>query len=139
MKIGDKTVRLYASVLGQPSDAARLAASRALYAQLEAELQPKPSVTSGTTTGIVDTAWGDSVDIVTSSDASVILWNGGAGSASTTYALGDSRDKGDVVGSLSVKGPLDAATVDLKLAHDVEGPSAWWRLTHPLELFGLSD
>ena len=63
--IGDKTVRLFASVLGQPDDASRLEASRALYTQLEAELQPRPSVTAGTTAGIVETAWGDSADIVT--------------------------------------------------------------------------
>ena len=54
------------------------------------------------------------------------------------YALGDHREQGDVVGSLTLTGPLDAATVDLRLADDIEGPSAWWRLTHPLELFGLT-
>ncbi|GAA1956708.1 hypothetical protein GCM10009776_18610 [Microbacterium deminutum] len=138
VKIGDTTVRLYASVLDQPSDASRIAASRALYKELEAELQPKPSVTAGTTTGIVETAWGEPVDVVTTSDASVILWNGGAGTVSTSYSLGDHREKGDVVGSLSVHGPLNAATVDLRLAHDVEGPTAWWRLTHPLDLFGVN-
>ena len=137
--IGDTTVRLYASVLGQPDDAARLAVSRALYAQLEAELQPQPSVTAGTTAGIVETAWGDSVDIVTADDASVILWNGGAGTVSTTYSLGESRAKGDTVGSLSVDGLLDDVSVPLRLADDIEEPSAWWRLTHPLELFGLTD
>ncbi len=138
VKIGDTTVRLYASVLDQPSDAARLAASRALYTELEAELQPRPSVPAGTTTGVVETAWGKPVDIVTAADAAVILWNGGAGTVSTSYSLGQSRDKGDDVGSLSVSGPLDGAKVDVRLAHDIEGPSAWWRLTHPLDLFGIN-
>lgn len=137
--VGETSVRLYASVLGQPDDDARLAASRALYTQLEAELQPRPSVTAGTTAGIVETEWGDTADVVTSGDASVILWNGGAGTVSTTYSLGDSRDSGDVVGSLSVDGPLNDATVELRLQGDIEEPSAWWRLTHPLELFGLTD
>ncbi len=137
--VGDTTVRLYASVLGQPDDAARLAASRALYTQLEAELQPVPSVTAGTTAGIVETAWGDTADVVTAGDASVILWNGGSGTVSTTYSLGDSRVAGDTVGSLSVDGPLNDSSVDLRLADDIDEPSAWWRLTHPLELFGLTD
>ena len=136
--IGDTTVRLYASVLGQPDDASRLAASRALYAQLESELQLKPSVTASTVAGQVETLWGDEVDIVTSGDASVILWNGGSGTVATTYGLGESRDAGDVVGSLSVTGPLDSATVDLQLAADITDPSPWWRLTHPLDLFGLN-
>ena len=137
--IGDKTVRLYASVLGQPDDESRLAASRALYAQMEAELQPKPSVSAQTVAGQVETLWGDKVDIVTSGDASVILWNGGSGTVATTYDLGDSRDAGDAVGSLSVTGPFDVSTVDLTLASDISDPSPWWRLTHPLDLFGLND
>ena len=137
--IGDTTVRLYASVLGQPDDESRLAASRALYSQLETQLQPAPSVAAGTTTAHVETVWGEEVDVVTSDDASVILWNGGTGTVSTSYSLGDSRAEGDVVGTLSVDGPLDQTKVELKLADDVEEPSAWWRLTHPLELFGLTD
>ncbi len=136
--IGDTTVRLYASVLGQPDDEARLAASRAIYAQLEAELQLKPSVTANTVAGQVETLWGDEVDVVTSGDASVILWNGGSGTVTTTYDLGENREAGDVIGSLTVTGPLDETAVDLQLAADITDPSPWWRLTHPLDLFGLN-
>ncbi|MGQ3201304.1 MAG: D-alanyl-D-alanine carboxypeptidase, partial [Microbacterium aurantiacum] len=136
---GDTTVRLYAAVLGQPDDAARVDASRALYAQLEQELQPRPSVTADTVAGLVRTEWGEEVSIVTASDAAVVLWNGGAGTVSTRYDLGDARTAGDVVGALSVDGPLDDDLVDLRLAEDIEPPSVWWRLTHPLELFGLTD
>ncbi|WP_203581568.1 D-alanyl-D-alanine carboxypeptidase family protein [Microbacterium hibisci] len=136
--IGDTTVRLFASVLGQPDDESRLAASRALYTQLEQELQLKPSVTAGTVTGVVETLWGDEVEVVTSGDASVILWNGGSGTVDTTFDLGDSREAGDVVGSLTVTGPLDDAAVELQLAADISDPSPWWRLTHPLDLFGLN-
>lgn len=137
--IGDTTVRMYASVLGQPSAKARIAASRALYADLEEELQLKPSVAEGTVTGSVETVWGEDVPIVAGDDASVVLWNGGTGTATAEYALADHREEGDVVGSLTVEGPLDAVTVDLRLAEDIEGPSIWWRLTHPLDLFGLTD
>ncbi|KAA9108263.1 D-alanyl-D-alanine carboxypeptidase family protein [Microbacterium rhizomatis] len=136
--IGETTVRLYASVLGQPDDASRLAASRALYAQMEQELQPRPSVTAGTLAGVVNTRWGASVDVVTSADAGVILWNGGTGAVTTTYALGDNRTSGDAVGSLEVTGPLNTTTVGLKLSADIPDPSPWWRLTHPLDLFGLA-
>jgi D-alanyl-D-alanine carboxypeptidase (penicillin-binding protein 5/6) len=136
--VGDTTVRLYASVLGQPDDESRLAASRAIYAQLEQELQLKPSVGAGTVAGQVETMWGEPIDIVTSGDASVVLWNGGTGTVTTTYDLGDHRDSGDVVGSLAVKGPLDDTTVELRLADEIADPSPWWRLTHPLDLFGLS-
>lgn len=131
-------VRVYAAVLGQPDDATRIAASRALYAQVERELQLRPSVASNTVAGVVATRWGDRVNVVTTADASVILWNRSTGTVTTTYALGDSRTHGDTVGKLAVAGPLDSTTVDLRLAADIPGPSPWWRLTHPLELFGLA-
>jgi D-alanyl-D-alanine carboxypeptidase (penicillin-binding protein 5/6) len=136
--LGETKVRMYASVLGQKSNKERLAASRALYAQLEAELQLKPSVEGGTVVGNVKTAWGESVPVVTAGPASVVLWNGASGTVATKFDLGDSREAGDTVGSLTVAGPLDSATVDVRLDGDVEDPSAWWRLTHPLELFGLA-
>ncbi|WP_438354440.1 D-alanyl-D-alanine carboxypeptidase family protein [Microbacterium sp. CJ88] len=136
--IGGTTVRLYASVQGQVDDAARLGASRALYAQLEGELQPTTAVASGTVVGTVDTRWGETARVVADSDARVILWNGGAGTVSSSFDLGENRTANDVVGSLSVKGPLDAASVQLRLADDIAPPSPWWRLTHPLDLFGLN-
>lgn len=136
--IGDTPVRMLGSVLGQPNTAARAAATRALYAQTEAELQLTPSVVAGTSVGVVETRWADPVTIETATDASVVLWNGGAGEIVTLFDLGDQRTAGETVGALTVTGPLDATTVDVRLAHDVPDPSPWWRLTHPLDLFGLS-
>lgn len=135
--IGDTTVRLYASVLGQVDDASRIEASRALYAELELALQPTNAVAKGTVAGQVSTAWGEPVDIVAMADSDIILWNGGAGTVTTTFSLGDAREKGQDVGTLAVRGPLDSASATLGLAADIEPPTAWWRLTHPLELLGI--
>ena len=135
----DRTLRRMESLLVRlTDDAGRVEATRALFTQLESELQVEPSVPVGTKVGTVDTAWGDNVDVVTDADASVVLWNGGAGTVTSDLALGDHRDSGDTVGELSVQGPLNSATVDVSLAGDIEPPTAWWRLTHPLELFGLA-
>lgn len=136
--VGDTTVRLYASVLGQPDGEARAEASRALYTQLEQELQLRPSVVTETIAGRVETLWGSASNVVTTADADVVLWNGGSGVVTTTFSLGEHRDADDIVGALTVEGPLDSETVDLRLTADLEEPSAWWRLTHPLDLFGLN-
>ena len=137
--VGQTPVRLYAAVLGQDDDTARIDATRALFAQLEQELQMRPSVTAGTTVGVVDTAWGEHAEVKTNADASVVLWNGATGTVATDLSLGDDRDSGDTVGTLSVTGPLGTTAVDVSLVDEIEPPSAWWRLTHPLELFGLAD
>ena len=138
ISIGGTPVRLYAAVLGQEDDDARIAATRALFAQLEQELQLRPSVTGGTTVGVIDTAWGERVEVRTDADASVVLWNGATGTVASDLSLDDDRAAGDTVGTLSVTGPLGTTTVDVSLAGDIEPPSEWWRLTHPLELFGLA-
>ncbi|MCR2763006.1 D-alanyl-D-alanine carboxypeptidase [Microbacterium sp. zg.B48] len=136
--VGETTVRVYSAVLGQPDGEVRLAVSRTLYSEVELALQPVPSVTKGTVVGHVTTEWGQNVAIVTDDDASVILWNGGVGAVTTDFALGDAREKGAAVGTLAVRGPLDSTGTALELAADIEPPSAWWRLTHPLDLFGLN-
>ena len=135
--VGGTTVRVFADAMGQPDGATRDAATSALFAQVEQELQLQPSVTAGTTVGQVETRWGDPVGIVTGADASVVLWNGAVAETSTEFSLGDARDEGERVGTLTARGPKDSAAVDLVLAGEVAGPSPWWRLTHPLELCGL--
>jgi D-alanyl-D-alanine carboxypeptidase (penicillin-binding protein 5/6) len=104
---------------------------------MEKELAPFPSVAKGTKVGTVTTTWGETVPVVTTSDTSVVLWNGAKGTVATDFALKDAAKKGDKVGTLNVSGPLDKASSDVVLAADLEGPSLWWRLTHPLTLLGV--
>jgi len=68
-----------------------------------------------------------------------VLWNGAFAVTEPAFELDAARAAGDSVGRLSFEGPLDRDTVGLRLAGDIEPPSRWWRLTHPLELFGLVD
>lgn len=134
------TVRLFAAVLTQEDDDARLAATRSLFSQVEAELAGQsPAVPKGTVVGTVDTPWGATSDVVTDADADVVLWNASAATATTDFDLGEHRRAGDEVGTLTTAGPLNTVSTPLTLAQNIDGPSAWWRLTHPLELFGLTD
>ncbi len=136
---GDATVRIYVAALGQDSDAGRVDASRALYAGLEAALKDQPqTVDKGATLGTVDTAWGETTQVVAADSARVVLWNGASATATTKFSLGKDWKAGEKAGTLSLKGPLDSASVPLELRTALHGPSFWWRLTHPLELFGLT-
>ncbi|MGW8482928.1 D-alanyl-D-alanine carboxypeptidase [Microbacterium sp. NPDC055903] len=138
--VGDETVRLYAAVLGQPDNDTRLAVSRTLYAEVEAALAAlEPVVDAGTVVGEVTTVWGADVDIVSDADATVLLWNAAAPTADVSFDLDDTWAEGTEVGSLTVTGPADAVTVPVSLAEEIPAPSAWWRITHPLELFGIVD
>lgn len=138
--VGDTTVRLFTAVLGQDDNKQRLAVTRQLLAGVEKDLtEQPPSVAAGSVVGHVSTEWGDRVDIVTDSDTRVVLWNGAEAIASTAFTLSDETAAGDEVGVLTAEGPLDTAKTSVSLADDITQPSAWWRLTHPLELFGLDN
>ncbi|MFJ2504297.1 D-alanyl-D-alanine carboxypeptidase [Microbacterium sp. NPDC087592] len=137
--VGDTTVKLYAAALNQAGDDERLALTRSLFAETEAALNAQsPAVAAGTVVGRVTTLWGEDVEVVTESDADVVLWNGALATATPTFDLADERDENGTVGTMTAAGPLDSVTVPLVLAEDVEGPSPWWRLTHPLELLGIT-
>lgn len=137
--IADTPVRVYATVLGQPTDEARDGETARLLNDVAAEAAAPQVVPAGSLTGVVTTKWGATVNIVTDADASVILWNGASGTVTTSIALGDARAANDAVGEVRVKGPLNATTTGLHLTADIPDPDPWWRLTHPLELFGLVD
>ncbi|WP_136052968.1 D-alanyl-D-alanine carboxypeptidase family protein [Microbacterium sp. K36] len=137
--IGDATVRLYAAALNQEDDEARLALTRALFAQTEAALQAQgPAVPAGTVVGRVLTVWGERIDVVAGEDADVVLWNGASATATPVFDLGEEREADGTVGTLTTTGPVDSTETALVLDEDLDGPSPWWRLTHPLELFGIA-
>ncbi|MGO1507504.1 MAG: D-alanyl-D-alanine carboxypeptidase family protein [Microbacteriaceae bacterium] len=137
--IGDTTIHLYAATLNQANNDERLAATRSLFSQVEDALADlEPAVPAGTVVGEVNTIWGTTVDIVSDADATVLLWNDAASTAAVDFTLDDQRAEGDGVGTLTVNGPVDAASVDVSLADELSDPSPWWRLTHPLDLFGIN-
>ncbi len=138
LTIGDTTVRTYATVLAQPSDESRDSSARALLAQLEAELTTPYVIPAGTVVGTVETAWGSNPEIRTTADAAVILWNGAASSSSSTLAV-DDWEAGSPAGTFTLTGPVNSTTVEAAVSAEIEQPSPWWRLTHPLQLFGLID
>ncbi|PYD02435.1 D-alanyl-D-alanine carboxypeptidase [Microbacterium esteraromaticum] len=138
--VGDSTVRLFAAVLGQDDNKQRLAVTRQLLAGVEKDLvEQPPSVAAGAVVGHVSTEWGERIDIVTDADTRVLLWNGAEATSSTAFSLGDRTEAGAKVGTLTAEGPLGTAQTSVSLAEEIPPPSPWWRLTHPLELFGLDN
>jgi len=138
--VGDTTVRVFTSVLAQESNADRLAVTRQLLAGVEKTLAEQPvSVPKGTVVGYVSTEWGEKVDVVTDADAKVVLWNGAAATSTPDLVLGSKATAGSKAGTLTTKGPVDSVETPVSLAAEVTPPSIWWRLTHPLELFGIDN
>ncbi|GAA3757260.1 hypothetical protein GCM10022240_07590 [Microbacterium kribbense] len=135
--VGSTQVRVAAVALNQPDSKTRWRLARDLFAQVQTQLQATPALPAGTVVGTARTVWGERVPVVTATAASVVLWNGASATTTATIALGDHRGTGDRVGTLTATGPLNTVTVDVALQHDIDGPSPWWRITHPLQLLGV--
>lgn len=137
--VDETPVRVFAVVLGQPDDASRDGETTRLLTDVAAEVSQPVVLPEGTVVGSVATKWGASSQMVTDADAALILWNGASSAVTTTLHLGDARESQDAVGTVGLKGPLGTASTGVHLTADIPGPDAWWRLTHPLQLFGLAD
>ncbi|WP_256336042.1 D-alanyl-D-alanine carboxypeptidase [Microbacterium sp. cf332] len=133
------TVRAYAAALDQPDDETRHSATAALLDRTLAEIAASPMLPAGTVAGAATTAWGATAEIVTDVDIRVALWNAQGSQTTSTFDLGDGRTAGDAAGELTLTGPLGTATTPLHLTSDIPDPDAWWRLSHPLQLWGLAD
>jgi D-alanyl-D-alanine carboxypeptidase (penicillin-binding protein 5/6) len=55
-----------------------------------------------------------------------------------TWRSATARAGGAEVGTV-VRGPSARRRRPCILTADIPDPDAWWRLTHPLQLFGLAD
>ena len=138
VEVDGTTVRLFAAVLGQDSDDNRLSATRSLFSQVEEQLAAQETtVAAGTVVGTVRTEWGAKANLVTDADAKVVLWNGASATSESTLELGEDTSSGAKAGSLTLAGPVNQTKTTVSLDAEVPAPSVWWRLTHPLELFGL--
>lgn len=76
--------------------------------------------------GTMTAPWADPVNIVAKNDVSQIVWSGTKATRSVSVQPGLSG----VVGNATVGGKK----TDLQLESTISPPSAWWRLTHPLQV-----
>ena len=90
---------------------------------------------SGTEYASYSTEWGDASDVVATTNASIVVW------ADTPITLlVEARPitlerAGAAVGSLHFAVGTQEVEVPLELESEIDDPGAWWRLTHPAELF----
>ncbi|MBB5633058.1 D-alanyl-D-alanine carboxypeptidase (penicillin-binding protein 5/6) [Cryobacterium mesophilum] len=86
--------------------------------------------------GHYTTVWGERADIVAERSASLLTWSDSPITV-TSHAKVVGPGKARMsVGSATFTGEGGTQTVLLVLAGTLEEPDAWWRITHPAELFG---
>jgi len=135
--VADRTVTFVVAVLGQPTAESRITASRQLLSSIDANIQQLTVVRAGEVVGEV-TAWdGRTIDLVAAGDASTVLTlDEEAVRTVTLDPIAVGTQAGATVGTVNVETPTGPVTVNVVLTEGIPEPDAWWRLTHPLAVWG---
>ncbi|MEO7721080.1 MAG: D-alanyl-D-alanine carboxypeptidase [Pseudolysinimonas sp.] len=106
-----------------------------LIDSLKAGFHEVPVAEDGEKVGRYSTPWGASATMVLGSSASVFTYsNAKITSTMTTSTLKTGND-GEKVGSVTWKAGTSTVTVPVLLQGNIRPPTAWWRLTHPQDLW----
>ncbi|MFB2599886.1 D-alanyl-D-alanine carboxypeptidase family protein [Herbiconiux sp. P17] len=131
-----QAVQLVGVVLGAAGEDALHAAVLALLQSARSGFQTLPLVNAGDVIGSYTTAWGATADIVADGSLSETVWSEAQVSREAEAQQLSSGAPGTEVGTAryTVTGTTlggSELTVPLALAGELDGPDAWWKLTHP--------
>jgi D-alanyl-D-alanine carboxypeptidase (penicillin-binding protein 5/6) len=91
---------------------------------------------AGKQVGTVSTPWGSSARLVLASDASLMLWSDTPITVTMPPPTVAAARADEQVTSVTWAAGPNTASVPVVLDATIEEPDEWWRLTHPVELFG---
>ena len=91
--------------------------------------------TAGEDYGSYTSEWGDTTDVVSTADATVLLWADTPVSLLVEARPVTLDPAGTDIGALHFTAGTQTVDVPLELSKAIEDPGPWWRLTHPTELF----
>jgi D-alanyl-D-alanine carboxypeptidase (penicillin-binding protein 5/6) len=123
-------------VLGQPgTDVAGTAATR-IIDSIKAGFQRVSLVAAGDRFATYTTLWGEEVHAIAAQSAATTGWSDFTATATAEAESIALAPEGTVVGGLEFSTETNEFSVGLVLDDSVTGPDAWWRITHPAEVFG---
>lgn len=133
---GDEPHRVIGAMTLMPDyetlDAAVVQANESVLAAA----QPVSVIAAGTSYGRVETAWGDSAELIATVDRTDAAWGSDLGEASVTVQDFTTARAGRAIGKVAVATADGELTSELELSSDISDPGPLWRLTNPGLLIG---
>ncbi len=109
---------------------------KALLASVASSFQLTDAVKQGVPFGTYSTPWGDKATVVTGTNARFVTFGSPKITMKVvTTPIASARD-GATVGSVTYTAGSTTQKAPLVLKGAITPPSAWWRLTHPQQVFG---
>jgi D-alanyl-D-alanine carboxypeptidase (penicillin-binding protein 5/6) len=106
-----------------------------LIDSLKAGFHEVPVAEDDEKVGTYTTPWGASATMVLGSSGSVFTYSNTKITSTMTISTLKSGKNGEKVGSVTWKAGTSTVTVPVVLQGNITPPTAWWRLTHPQELW----
>jgi D-alanyl-D-alanine carboxypeptidase (penicillin-binding protein 5/6) len=133
--IGSEVVTVIGVMLGGKDHPSLDEDIRKLLTTAQSGFHEVSLATAGANFASYATAWGDRSDVVATESASIVLWADTPITLLVQAAPVTLDEAGTAVGSLSFSVGTRTIDVPLELTSEIDDPGAWWRLTHPGELF----
>ncbi|PRY70471.1 D-alanyl-D-alanine carboxypeptidase (penicillin-binding protein 5/6) [Glaciihabitans tibetensis] len=133
--VEDQTVTLVGVVLGGEDHDTIDAAVRELISGVISGFHKVTLTTAGESFGAYSTAWGETTTAVASEDSSVVVWSDTPVTATVATDPITVVTEGSNVGTVTFVAGSQQVSVPLTATTTIEDPGAWWRITHPEELF----
>jgi D-alanyl-D-alanine carboxypeptidase (penicillin-binding protein 5/6) len=133
--VEDQTVTLVGVVLGGDTHTQINGAVRELISGVIAGFEKVTLTTAGDSFGSYTSVWGDSTDFVAAEDSSIVVWSDTPVTATVSTNPITVVEEGTEVGSVTFVAGSQQVSVPLRATATIDDPGAWWRMTHPEEVF----
>lgn len=131
-----RPITIVGVVLGALDHSSAGLAAVAMIESIKAGFHPIPVVEAGDVLATYTTPWGERAEARAAQSARILTWSDTAVAAKASAVAVGLAEKRTKVGSAAFTSENRDVTMPLYLSEEIEGPDAWWRITHPAELFG---
>ena len=111
-------------------------AVRSLIASITSGFHEEQLATEGDVVGSYSTPWGAKASMILGKSASTLTWSNTPITSTMTTTTLKTGASGEKVGSVTYVAGKSTVTVPVVLKGKIQGPTSWWRLTHPMQLLG---
>jgi D-alanyl-D-alanine carboxypeptidase (penicillin-binding protein 5/6) len=109
---------------------------RTLISSITAGFHENQLAAKGEVVGTYSTPWGARASMVLAKGASALTWSNTPITSTMKTTTLKTGASGETVGSVTWVAGKTTITVPVTLKGKIQGPSTWWRLTHPFQLMG---
>jgi serine-type D-Ala-D-Ala carboxypeptidase (penicillin-binding protein 5/6) len=109
---------------------------RDLITSITSGFHEEQLATQGEVVGTYSTPWGAQASMVIDKSATTLTWSNTPITSTMTTTTLKTGANGERVGTITWTAGKSTVSAPVVLQGKIQGPSAWWRLTHPAQLLG---